>query len=80
MTNPYLLAVLVLASAAITWAVRLAPRRVTAEPPAIDEPPVGGELCAMAYCGACQREQYSAMHEDGSHTCWTCRTTSAGDQ
>ncbi|MGW7248852.1 hypothetical protein [Streptomyces decoyicus] len=80
MTYPYFLAVLVLAAAGITWAVRLAPPRVTAEPTTVDEAPVGGELCEMAYCGACKREQYSAMHEDGSHTCWTCRTTTAGDQ
>lgn len=79
MTYPYLLTVLVLAAAGITWAVRLAPRRVTAEP-AVDESPAGGEPCEMAYCGACRREQYSAMHEDGSHTCWTCRTTTAGEQ
>ncbi|WP_329151277.1 hypothetical protein OIU91_28525 [Streptomyces sp. NBC_01456] len=80
MTTPYFLAGLVLAAAAITWAVRLAPRRITAEQTTVDEVPVGGELCEMAYCGACRREQYSAMHEDGSHTCWTCRTTTAGDQ
>lgn len=31
-------------------------------------------------CPACERTTFHAMHIDGSRTCWTCRTTSAGDQ
>ncbi|WAL93936.1 hypothetical protein [Streptomyces sp. Je 1-369] len=34
----------------------------------------------FAFCGAEQRETFHAIHTDGSRTCWTCGTTTAGDQ
>lgn len=33
-----------------------------------------------AYCGAEQRRTFHALHTDGSRTCWTCSSVTAGDQ
>lgn len=31
---------------------------------------------AWHWCPACGRKRYSEVHADGSHTCWTCRSSS----
>lgn len=35
---------------------------------------------AMAWCPEETRRTYHALHADGTRTCWTCRTTTPGDQ
>lgn len=32
------------------------------------------------HCSGCSRTTYQRVHADGSHTCWTCGTNTAGDQ
>lgn len=32
------------------------------------------------HCGACEKTTFQALHADGTSTCWTCSTTTAGDQ
>lgn len=76
---PLFVAVLVFASAAVTWAVRLTPPRVSVAL-ACDREVCGDEPREFAHCGTCDRPRLSAMHADGAHTCLTCLTTTAGDQ
>lgn len=38
------------------------------------------EANECAPCPACCRTTFHAMHADGSRKCWTCGTTTAGDQ
>ncbi|MFB7711638.1 hypothetical protein [Streptomyces sp. NPDC056105] len=38
------------------------------------------EANECAPCPTCTRTTFHAMHTDGSRTCWTCNTTTAGDQ
>ncbi|WP_372352674.1 hypothetical protein [Streptomyces sp. KL116D] len=38
------------------------------------------EANECAPCPTEQRTTFHAMHTDGSRTCWTCGTTTAGDQ
>lgn len=78
--TPLVGTLLVLGAMAITWAARLAPGRQRT-PRAIEgRLPNDAEPCDFAWCVACGHRQYSAMHEDGAHTCFTCLTTTAGDQ
>ncbi|MFZ3556434.1 MULTISPECIES: hypothetical protein [unclassified Streptomyces] len=41
-----------------------------------------GEIEAneCAHCPTCARTTFHAMHTTGSRTCWTCATTTAGEQ
>ncbi|MFI1677006.1 hypothetical protein [Streptomyces sp. NPDC020607] len=38
------------------------------------------EANECAPCPTCARTTFQALHTDGSRTCWTCGTTTAGDQ
>ncbi|MEV5977545.1 hypothetical protein [Streptomyces sp. NPDC052114] len=38
------------------------------------------EANEQAFCGVEQRTTFHALHTDASRTCWTCGTTTAGDQ
>ncbi|MFF3497418.1 hypothetical protein ACFYWS_39505 [Streptomyces sp. NPDC002795] len=38
------------------------------------------EASECAPCPCCARTTFHAMHTDGSRTCWTCGTTTAGEQ
>ncbi|MCX4827137.1 hypothetical protein OG746_26915 [Streptomyces sp. NBC_01016] len=38
------------------------------------------EANECAPCPCCSRTTFHAMHTDGSRTCWTCGTTTAGEQ
>lgn len=41
-----------------------------------------GDLDAndSAWCPACTRRTFHALHTGGSRTCWTCNTTTEGEQ
>ncbi|MBQ1122599.1 hypothetical protein [Streptomyces sp. B15] len=77
-TLPWFALVLLLAVVAIVWALRLTPPRVSAVP--ADREVCRDEPCEMAWCRECSAHRLSALHADGSHTCLTCLTTTAGDQ
>ena len=38
------------------------------------------EANECAHCPCCSRTTFHAMHTTGSRTCWTCGTTTAGEQ
>lgn len=68
--------VLVLATIAVSIAARLTPPRVTTA----DRPVCGDEPTDLAWCGSCVNTRLCALHDDGTHTCLTCLTTTAGGQ
>ncbi|MCQ6250868.1 hypothetical protein [Streptomyces malaysiensis] len=79
---------LLLVSAVLGWAVETRLRAVFARPAgtaeqdaaAFAELLVDAEPGAFRWCPEEMRTTYHAEHADGSHTCWTCHTTTAGDQ
>ncbi|MFI8853636.1 hypothetical protein ACIGW3_26070 [Streptomyces sp. NPDC053499] len=76
---PWFALVLLLAVVAIVWALRLTPPWVSTVP--VDDRDVcGDEPCEVMHCRTCRAPRLSSMHADGSHTCLTCLTTTAGDQ
>lgn len=38
------------------------------------QPAPEGEAGEIVWCPTCQRPQYAAVQDDGTHRCWTCRT------
>ncbi|WP_393075113.1 hypothetical protein [Streptomyces sp. LN704] len=44
-------------------------------PRAADPAPADTEPGEFRYCPEELRTTYHAIHDDGSRTCWTCRTT-----
>ncbi|WP_327671887.1 MULTISPECIES: hypothetical protein [unclassified Streptomyces] len=58
------------------------PRDVLLDEADVDQLLADGDIEAneCAPCPACERTTFHAMHTDGSRTCWTCGTTTAGEQ
>ncbi|WP_431784375.1 hypothetical protein [Streptomyces chumphonensis] len=74
--NPWLGAVLTAAALGVVFAARYGPGGGEVTDLLVE----GDEPREMACCASCGRDQLSAMHEDGSHTCLTCLKTTAGGQ
>ncbi|MFE5681688.1 hypothetical protein [Streptomyces sp. NPDC056512] len=58
------------------------PRAAVLEDSHLEQLLADGDIEAneCAPCPTCTRTTFHALHTDGSRTCWTCNTTTAGDQ
>ncbi|MGD6750951.1 hypothetical protein [Streptomyces sp. BH105] len=58
------------------------PRDALLDDDQVEQLVADGEIEAneCAPCPGCERNTFHAMHTDGSRTCWTCATTTAGEQ